>query len=348
MLDLKQIIRPNILSAKPYSSARDEFKGIGEVYLDANENPFENGFNRYPDPLQINLKNEIAKLKGCPVENLFVGNGSDEVLDLAIRISCRPGIDNMIVTDPSYGMYEVLASLNDIECRKSTLNEDFSLNLDNLLGLIDQNTRIIILCSPNNPTGNILDREAVKQVLDQFNGLVLIDEAYIDFSSEISWTNDLSKYPYLIVSQTLSKFYGLAGLRIGLGWASPELIDIFNRIKPPYNISSSAQKIACEQLKLSLPNKAYFERAKNNLIVQLQESELVEKVFPSETNFVLVKFRNASLVLANLIKAGIVVRDRSGQTGCANCLRITIGTEKENKKLIDEIKRIQYEESTLN
>jgi histidinol-phosphate aminotransferase len=341
-MELSKFIRQNVQQMKPYSSAIDEFEAKAEIYLNANENPYQNGINRYPDPYQKKLKSKIAQIKNIAVSNIFFGNGSDEVIDLVLRAFCEPQEDNIIITPPTYGMYKVAAELNNVQIKESLLNADFSLNVDDLLRKINVNTKVVILCSPNNPSGNCMDDEAVQQILKQ-NCLVFIDEAYIDFSERESWSIKLAQYPNLIITQTLSKAYGMAGIRIGMCFASEEIIQVMNKIKPPYNINELSQQKAIDVLdneKGSQSVKEFVLKNKNTLYNELFKLECVEKIYPSEANFFLVKMKDAEMIYNKLLDKSIVVRDRSNQPNCENCLRITVGTEFENKKLIIELKKI--------
>jgi len=334
-------IRPNIRTLKAYSSARDEFDGDGRIMLDANESPFESGLNRYPDPFQKELKEVIAANKGLDPQNLFIGNGSDEVLDLVIRAFCEPTEDNLIITPPTYGMYAVLSDINNVAYREASLNEDFSLNTPRILQKVDVNTKIIFLCSPNNPSGNLLIEKDIEFILQTFDGIVVIDEAYIEFSSSSSWSNRLSEYPQLIVIQTLSKSSGLAGIRLGMCWASEEIVDILNRIKPPYNVNELSQLAAIEKLNKQEENKRLIkviQKEKKLLKSELEKLGFVEKIYPSDANFFLIKVDNASDLYQFLLTNGIVVRDRSNQVNCQNCLRITVGNPNEDRTLIEYLK----------
>ena len=343
MFNINNIIRSNVKAMKAYSSARDEFQEINNnfIFLDANENPFDNGLNRYPDPLQRNVKAVLSQLKNFPADQILLGNGSDEVLDLIFRAFCEPNQDNVISISPSYGMYSVLANLNAIEYRKSLLNKsDFQPNVKDIFNKIDDNTKMIFLCSPNNPTGEIIKKEYILEILQNFNGLVIIDEAYIDFSDEKSWLEEIKNYPNLIVIQTLSKAFGLAGIRLGILYASAEIIAVLNKIKPPYNINQLTQEKALEilndydKIKLStktiLNQKQYLEKA-------LQKFSFIEKIYPSDANFILIKVDNATERYNELIKKGIVIRNRTNDDLCENCLRITVGTKEENEKLISQL-----------
>ena len=344
---INNIIRPNIKAMKAYSSARDEFQEINDdfIFLDANENPFNNGLNRYPDPLQRNVKSILREIKNFPANQILLGNGSDEVLDLIFRAFCEPNQDNVIAISPSYGMYSVLANLNAIEYRKSLLNaENFQPNIDDVFEKVDKNTKMIFLCSPNNPTGEIIKRESILEIVNRFNGLVIIDEAYIDFANEPSWINEIKSYPNVIVTQTLSKAVGLAGIRLGILYASQEIVDVLNKIKPPYNINQLTQLKAIEIL--SDYNKVV---AATNTIIQqkevleksLTEISFVKKIYPSDANFILIKVDNANGRYNQLVEKGIVIRNRNNDDLCENCLRITVGTEEENGELIETLKSLK-------
>jgi len=343
--NLEQLVRKNVLKLTPYSSARDEFTGFKNsmIFLDANENPFENGVNRYPDPQQRTVKEVLAIQKGVLDSQILLGNGSDEVLDLIFRVFCEPKVDNIITLPPTYGMYKVLAEINDIENREVLLTEDFKLNTNAILERIDSNTKLLFICSPNNPTGNIFNSQAIETLLKSFNGIVVIDEAYIDFSSCSSWVNRLEEFPNLFVTQTLSKAYGMAGIRLGICYASKDIIGIINKVKPPYNVNELTQLKALERLdNLELVRSEIFSitEGKTKLFKALNELSWIEKVYPSEANFLLLKVDNASKRYDQLIQKGIVVRDRSSQPLCHNTLRITIGTQAENIKLIEVLKTI--------
>ncbi|MCA4783022.1 histidinol-phosphate transaminase [Empedobacter stercoris] len=345
MFNINKIIRPNVKAMKAYSSARDEFQDINDdfVFLDANENPFNNdGLNRYPDPLQRNVKSILSEIKNFPTDQILLGNGSDEVLDLIFRAFCEPNQDNVIAISPSYGMYGVLANLNAVEYRKSLLNEeDFKPNIEDIFAKVDENTKMIFLCSPNNPTGKIIKREAILEIVNRFNGLVIIDEAYIDFATEPSWIEEINNYPNVIVTQTLSKAVGLAGIRLGILYASQEIVEVLNKIKPPYNINQLTQLKAIEIL-------SDYEKvvAATNTIVQqkevlenaLTEISFVEKIYPSDSNFILIKVDNANKRYDQLVEKGIVIRNRNNDDLCKNCLRITVGTEEENGILLEVLK----------
>ncbi|MEP6676839.1 MAG: histidinol-phosphate transaminase [Ferruginibacter sp.] len=342
MFRLQNLIRDNIKRLTPYSSARHEFKGDASVFLDANENshgsPLEEDFNRYPDPLQWKLKFDLAKIKGVPAENIFIGNGSDEVIDLAYRIFCNPGKDNVIICPPTYGMYEVSANINDVEVRKARLKENFELDLETIMNLTDAFTKMIFICSPNNPTGNSMKRDDVEWLLNNFPGLLIIDEAYINYSRQKTFIQELTEYPNLIVMQTLSKAWGLAALRIGICFASLDIIDLFNKVKPPYNINKASQELASEALMKSELVNAWIKETVNErkmLVIELHQFSFVEKIFGSDANFLLVKVKDANALYAYLSENGIVVRNRSKEPLCENCLRITVGTKIENLQLLN-------------
>lgn len=343
--NLEQLVRKNVLKLTPYSSARDEFTGFKNpmIFLDANENPFDNGVNRYPDPQQRTLKEVLAKEKGVLDSQIVLGNGSDEVLDFIFRVFCEPKVDNIITLPPTYGMYKVLAEINDVENREVLLNEDFELNTPAILDRIDSNTKLLFICNPNNPTGNTFNSQAIERILKSFDGIVVIDEAYIDFSSHLSWVNRLEEFPNLIVTQTLSKAYGMAGIRLGICYASKDIIQIINKVKPPYNVNELTQLKALERLEnQSLIRSEIFSITewKSKLIKALSELSWITKIYPSEANFLLIKVDNASERYKRLIQKGIVVRDRSSQPLCENTLRITIGTQAENIKLMEVLKTI--------
>ena len=344
--NINDFVRPNVASLKPYSSARDEFKtqGAEMVFLDANENPNDSGLNRYPDPQQNLLKQRLSGVKNVSVKNVLLGNGSDEVLDLIFRAFCEPGKDNVITLPPTYGMYKVLADINNIENREVLLNHDFEPDVTAILNQVSNTTKIIFLCSPNNPSGNSFEPERIEKILENFNGLVVIDEAYIDFSEKDSWTEKLQEYPNLIVTQTFSKAYGMAGIRLGILYASEDVIRILNRIKPPYNVNQLTQNEALEKLK-ELDNVKLqvsdILHERRSLIKELVEINFISKVYKSDANFLLIEVDNANKRYDQLLEKGIVVRNRSNQPLCNNCLRITIGTQPENQKLINALKEIE-------
>lgn len=345
---LQSILRKNIKELVPYSTARNEFKGEAKILLDANENsygtPLSVNYNRYPDPFQQKLKDKLAKVKGVPSQNIFIGNGSDEAIDLLIRAFCRPGKDNILILPPTYGMYEVAANINDVGIKKVSLDPDFQLDLDKIAETIDKNTKIIFICSPNNPTGNSIFREDVETLLTNFNGLVVVDEAYINYSRSRSFIQELTEYSNLVILQTFSKAWGMAGLRLGMAFASEEIIEVFNKIKPPYNVSQASQDLAIEALdKVYMVNNWIRDTVKDriNLSNQLEELPFVERVYPSDANFILVKTTDALGIYNFLIEKGIVVRDRSKVELCENSLRITVGTVEENKELIKVLKKFK-------
>lgn len=344
-MSIQDLIRPTIKALKPYSSARDEFQGVTDnmVFLDANENPFENGVNRYPDPQQGTLKSILSKIKGVSKNNILLGNGSDEVLDLIYRAFCEPNQDNVIILPPTYGMYEVLANLNAIALKKVNLTEDFQPKVDAILKTADSNSKLLFICSPNNPSGNSFNVKSIEKLVSNFNGIVVIDEAYIDFSNEVSWISKLDKYPNLIVTQTLSKAYAMAGIRLGICYASEEIITVLNTIKPPYNINELTQKKAIELLNikdLATNQIADILTEREKLISELKAISFISKIYPSDANFVLVIVDDANKRYNQLIEKGIVIRNRTTQPGCENTLRLTIGTTSENKILIDTLKSI--------
>ncbi|MFI3330537.1 MAG: histidinol-phosphate transaminase [Rikenellaceae bacterium] len=335
MKNILSKVRKNILNLAPYSTARDEYQGTFGIYLDANESPYENGFNRYPDPYQKELKARVSEIKNIDERNIFIGNGSDEPIDLAYRVFCEPGVDNVVAIAPSYGMYKVAAEINNIECREVVLEEDFSLCADKLLAKVDEQTKIIWLCSPNNPTGNSLCDNEITKILDCFNGVVVIDEAYIDFSSKSSYLSKLLCNENLIVLQTLSKAWGMAGLRLGLAFASEAIVEIFTRVKYPYNINTLTQATVIKQLDVDIkPQIDEIIAQREWLVERMQGIKMIEKITPSDANFLLVKVKGATELYNELIEAGVIVRDRSRVVGCADSLRISVGTPEENKKLI--------------
>jgi len=344
MFNLDALVRTNIRTLKPYSSARDEFKGEASIFLDANENslgsPLVKWYNRYPDPLQLKVKEKIAFIKKIPVDQIFLGNGSDEAIDLLYRCFCEPGIDEVVIFPPTYGMYEVSANINNVKLNRVPLTEQFQLDLEALEQAIKPSTKIIWICSPNNPTGNSIDREAIEMILNNFDGLVVIDEAYINFSRQKSWLSDLQDYPNLVILQTLSKAWGLAGIRLGMAFASPEIIGYLNKVKPPYNISEPVQELAIKALEeigqvndmiVTLVNE------RQNMVTSLLQNEEVVKIYPSDANFLLVKFKDAAGLYKYFVEQGIVVRDRSNVVLCEGCLRITVGTPQENQKLLGSL-----------
>ena len=340
--DLHKLTRPNIQKLVPYSSARDEFSGEAKVFLDANENslgsPLTKWYNRYPDPHQFAIKEKLGVVKGIAPEHIFLGNGSDECIDLLFRSFCEPGKDNVIICPPTYGMYEVSANINDVTIKKAVLLDDFQLDLVHIENLIDENTKLIWLCSPNNPTGNSLHRTDIEMVLNNFEGIVVIDEAYINFAKQKSFLQELADYPNLVVMQTFSKAWGLAGLRLGMTFASTAIIDILNKVKPPYNINQATQELALKALEeVGQVNDMIklLVDMRNALAEVFLSMPTVTKVYPSDANFILVKIKDARKVYEYLLTKAIVTRDRSTVKLCEDCLRITVGTEKENTMLVD-------------
>ncbi len=342
--DISTLVRKNILEMKPYSSARDEFSGSASVFLDANENPFNDPLNRYPDPQQTLVKKRIAELKGLAVENIFLGNGSDEGIDLLFRVLCEPGRDHVITIDPTYGMYAVCAEINAVGRRSVLLNRDFSLDPDAVLTAVDEQTRIIFLCSPNNPTSNSLEREAMLKIIDRVNCMVVVDEAYIDFSEGPGLLSLLQEKKNLVVLQTLSKAWGLAGIRLGMLFAHPELIEYVSRVKYPYNISGLTIDAALRGLddkdQQGLWIKEILEQ-RSNMAAELESFAFVKEVYPSDANFLLIRVDDPAAIYEFLMNKGIIIRDRSSVPLCEGCLRITIGTEEENRDLLGALKSYQ-------
>jgi histidinol-phosphate aminotransferase len=347
MFDLDKITRENIKNLKPYSSARDEYKGKQGLFLDANENsfgsPLDTNYNRYPDPIQLDVKEKLSKIKGLPIQNIFLGNGSDEAIDILFRAFCNPGLDNIIICPPTYGMYEVSANINDVKITKVPLTaEEFQLDTENIMKAINPNTKLIFICCPNNPTGNGVKWDSVKRILENFEGIVAIDEAYINFARYRSLIPELLNYPNLIILQTLSKAWGLAGLRVGMAFASEPIIDIFNRIKPPYNINSVSQKLVLEALDNTDKVNAWIKtivEEREKLSSEISKLDFVLKVYPSEANFILVKTKDATALYNYLVSKEIITRDRSKVELCEGCLRITIGTKEQNQLLLKTLKQ---------
>jgi histidinol-phosphate aminotransferase len=344
MTDINLLLRDNVKKLIPYASARDEFSGSANIFLDANENslgsPITPAYNRYPDPHQVKIKERLTQIKGLAPQHIFLGNGSDECIDLLYRAFCNPGKDNVIIHPPTYGMYEVSARINDIEVRRAPLTEDFELDLAVLEDLVDPQTKIIWICSPNNPTGNALNRRDIEMILNNFNGLLVIDEAYINFSRQQSFIRELTEYPNLVILQTLSKAWGMAGLRLGMAFASEIIIDVLNRIKPPYNIGQPTQELVQKALQeTTRVNEMITDivRMRNELAEKISRLSSVINVYHSEANFLLVKIKDARRIYETLINKGIVVRDRSSVPGCADCLRITVGTKEQNDKLLETL-----------
>lgn len=344
--NLDNLLRDNIKKLVPYSSARDEFKGEASVLLDANENafgsPLDHHYNRYPDPLQHQVKERLAQIKGVPTDHIFLGNGSDEAIDILYRAFCKPGVDNVILVPPTYGMYEVSANINDVQIRKVNLTSEYQLDLDGIAEALDMHTKMIFICSPNNPTGNSINRKDIETILTHFKGLVVIDEAYINFSKQRSFTQELAEYPNLVILQTLSKAWGLAALRLGMAFASKEIIQIFNKIKPPYNINQATQDLVLKALEnVDMVNNWIQQTVAERefLVGELSRIEQVAHITPSDANFILVKLIEPRELYNFLVNQGIIVRDRSKVELCDGCLRMTIGTTEENSKLIQAIKQ---------
>lgn len=336
-MNLQQLVRKNVWDMKAYSSARDEFKGEASVFLDANENPLNDKYNRYPDPLQWKLKEKIARIKDIKAEKIFLGNGSDEPIDLVIRIFCDLRMDNIVAIDPTYGMYQVCANVNDIEYRKVLLNENFDIDAQKILERTDDKTKLIFLCSPNNPTGNLLNRKEIEKILNAFDGIVIVDEAYIDFASETTWLNDLDKHPNLVVLQTFSKAWGLAAVRLGMAFASPEIINLFNKVKYPYNVNILTQNFVSEEVEKLELRRQWIDillKGREYLKNELAKLPFVERIYPTDANFLLVKVGDANGIYKKLADKGVIVRNRNSVSLCAGCLRITVGTDEENKTLI--------------
>lgn len=341
--DISILIRKNILSMKPYSSARDEFKGEAEIFLDANENPYPTPYNRYPDPLQIRLKEKLSETKKVVPEQIFLGNGSDEAIDLLIRAFCEPNHDSILITEPTYGMYSVCAEVNAVNVQQVVLTPSFDIDLEAFPKTFDATTKIIFLCSPNNPTGNLLSRDKILEVLKRFYGLVVIDEAYIDFAKSRSFIEDLAKFPNLVVLQTFSKAWGLAGLRLGMCFASKEIIQILNKIKHPYNVNVRTQDLAIDALDSVATKNAWVKeivKERVRLTKALLKLPAVEKVYPSDSNFLLVRMQDAHATYQHLLDKKVIVRDRSRVTLCYNCIRITVGTPEENKNLVKALRKL--------
>jgi histidinol-phosphate aminotransferase len=341
--DINKLVRKNILDLKPYSSARDEFQGDADVYLDANENPYPSPYNRYPDPLQRKVKERLAKIKAVDPSQVFLGNGSDEAIDLLIRAFCEPHVDSILITEPTYGMYAVCAGVNAVEVQRVALTGDFDIDLPAVEESIRPSTKLIFLCSPNNPTGNLLDRARIIALLRNFRGLVVIDEAYIDFARTPGFTTDLREFPNLVVLQTFSKAWGLAGLRLGIAFASPEIISILNKIKYPYNISIKTQELALVSLEQESKKDHWVSeilKERERLIKQLEVLRIVQNIYRSDSNFILVRVQDAAFTYRYLAEKGIIVRDRSNVRLCNSCLRITVGTPQENKKLTETLEQL--------
>ena len=344
MKTLQELTRPNIWSLAPYSSARNEYAGReAHVFLDANENPYNNPYNRYPDPLQLELKAAVSKVKGVPVDNIFLGNGSDEAIDLPYRCFCRPGVDNVVAIEPTYGMYQVCADINDVEYRPVLLDEHFQMTADRLLAACDENTKLIWICSPNNPTGNNLIREEIVKVIEGFDGIVIVDEAYSDFSNQRTLRSELSRYPNLIVLNTMSKAWGCAALRLGMAFASKEIIALFNKVKYPYNINLLTQRQALEILKDPFEVDKWvrmLKQERDRMIEAFRLLPICQKVYPTDANFFLAKMDDAQKTYDYLVGLGIIVRNRTRVQLCHNCLRVTVGTKGENNELIAALRQM--------
>ncbi len=343
MKSLEQLCRKNIWELAPYSSARNEYAGReAHVFLDANENPYNQPYNRYPDPLQLELKAQLSKVKGIPADCIFLGNGSDEAIDLPYRCFCNPGQDNVVAIEPTYGMYKVCADINDVEYRPVLLDEQYQITADKLLAATDDHTKIIWLCTPNNPTGNSLNRDEVVKVIEQFEGLVIVDEAYSDFASQRSLRFDLAKHPNLIVLNTMSKAWGCAAIRLGMAFASKEIIGLFNKVKYPYNVNALTQQQALEALKRPIDVEEWVKvliQERTRMMQAFAELPICEKIYPTEANFFLAKMNDATRIYNYLVDRGIIVRNRTRVQLCQNCLRITIGTKSENSELIAALRQ---------
>jgi histidinol-phosphate aminotransferase len=346
MFDLNNLLRDNIKRLVPYSTARDEFKGEAAVFLDANENsygsPLPVAYNRYPDPMQWKVKYKLADIKGVPPQNIFLGNGSDEVIDVLYRSFCRPGIDNVVLFPPTYGMYEVSANINDVIVRKVSLTPEYQLDIPALQEAVDEHTKLIFICSPNNPTGNSIDRSDIEMILNNFDGIVVIDEAYINFARQKTFINELTEYPNLVVMQTLSKAWGLAALRVGMAFAGEEIINVLNKVKPPYNINQAAQDLVLEALENVVTVNEWIKDTvveRDRLSAALVGLPQILEVYPSDANFILTKTIDAKGIYNHLVEKGIIVRDRSKVELCNGCLRITVGTPEENVTLVEVIKQ---------
>ena len=341
MFDLEKLVRTNVKRLTPYSCARDDFHGMADIFLDANENPFGN-LNRYPDPYQRELKAVISKIKGVPEERIFLGNGSDEIIDLCFRIFCNPGTDKALTFSPSYGMYEVSASVNDVQIIKIPLNNKFGISFSDLIPwLPDERLKLIIICSPNNPTGNCMDRSVVEKIISEFKGIILLDEAYIDFADQPSMRDSITRYPNLIVMQTFSKAFGMASVRVGMAFTNPEIVRYFNKMKPPYNISTINQKAVLRKLAKTGEYKTQVRKIREErerLSGELVKLSLTEEVYLSDANFLLVRVKDVGLIYNYLVNRGIIIRNRSSVID--NCLRITVGTKSENTRLLQTLKEI--------
>jgi histidinol-phosphate aminotransferase len=343
MLPLQQLVRPNIWSLAPYSSARDEYSGHeAHVFLDANESPYNNPLNRYPDPLQRELKDCLSQLKGVPAASIFLGNGSDEAIDLLYRCFCEPGRDNVVAIEPTYGMYRVCADINDVEYRPVLLDEHFQMKAQNLLQACDEHTKLIWICSPNNPTGNSMDRDEVLQVIDSFQGIVVVDEAYSDFSRQRPLRHELARHPNLVVLNTMSKAWASAAIRLGMAFASPTIIGIFNKVKYPYNVNQLTQQQAMKILHDTTDVERWLQlvmQERSHMIEAFRQLPICQEVFPTDANFFLARVTDAQAIYNYLVQRGIIVRNRTRVQLCNNCLRITIGTRSENTELLGALRQ---------
>jgi len=352
MFSLESLVRGNIKRLKPYSSARKEFSGTAEIFLDANENsfgsPLATSYNRYPDPLQLQIKEKISMMNNVSASEIFIGNGSDEAIDLLFRIFCRPQMDNIVICPPTYGMYEVSAEINDVEIKRANLTEDFQLDLKRIRDTIDRNTKLLFICSPNNPTGNLMERGTVLELAKSFDGIVVVDEAYIHFSDERSLIDEINAFPNLVVLQTFSKAWGLAGLRVGLACANRDVIELFNKVKPPYNVCEAAQKLILDALdneSQMRANVAAIKGKRLRLMNSLNAFPFVQKIYPTDANFILVKTDDATRIYEFLLNRKIVVRNRNNVEFCEGCLRVTVGTPDENAELLNALN--EYEKSIV-
>jgi histidinol-phosphate aminotransferase len=347
MTDIRTLLRKNIVNLKPYSSARHEFTGEASVFLDANENPYNHPYNRYPDPLQMQLKRAIGELKQVNSRQIFLGNGSDEPIDLLFRAFCEPGVDNVVSIDPTYGMYQVAADINDVQVRRVQLNEDFGLDVKGILKAIDARTKLLFICSPNNPSGNCFEESQLLELIHQFKGIVVLDEAYIDFAPGKSLLSKLNNYDNLVVLQTFSKAWGMAGIRLGMAFASIDIVDVLNTVKYPYNLNVLTQQTGLDLVKKEAEKEAWVKQIlqeRERVAVNLESLVFVQKVYPSDANFLLAKVSDPKAVYSYLVDKGIIVRDRSSVALCEGCLRITIGTENENNQLLAELNNYERNE----
>lgn len=343
MKTLSELVRPNIWSLAPYSCARDEFKGRdAHVFLDANESPYNSPFNRYPDPLQMKVKEKLERIKGIAPDNMCLGNGSDETIDLVYRCFCRPGIDNVVAIEPTYGMYKVCADVNDVEYRKVLLDEHFQISADTMLSACDDRTKVIWICSPNNPTGNLINSIEIEKILTAFEGIVVIDEAYSDFTKARAWRTRLAEFPNMIVLNTMSKAWGSAAIRLGMAFASKEIIGLFNKVKYPYNVNELTQNFALQRLSDAFEVEKWVRTIvveRERIVVAFSQLPICEKVYPTDANFFLAKVSDAPTIYTYLIDRGIVVRNRNNVQLCHNCLRITVGSKKENNELLAALRQ---------